>query len=70
MCFFVCVKELGVLGSLVPFGYFSAKEAQLSSLMSPPPLIPPSSLPSLYKVTHLPGIDGESVILKAAIASN
>ncbi len=69
MCFFVCVKswEGGVFGSLVLFGSYSAKEARLSSLMSPPP---PSSLPSLYKVANLPGTDSKRVILKAAIASN
>lgn len=38
MCFFVCAKtwERGVFGPLVLFVSYSAKEAWLSSLMSPP----------------------------------
>lgn len=69
MCFFVCVKswEGGLFGSLVLFGSYSAKEARLSSLIFPPP---PSSLPSLYKVANLPGIDSKRANLKAAITSN
>lgn len=60
----MCLGGVAFGSSSVLFGSYSAKEAQLSSLM-PPLSLPPSTLPSLYKVTNLPGTDSKCVILKS-----